>query len=120
MFKLSAPHIRACARHEQITFVRLRQISGNRRLFSQGQPEENIQQSDDRFTNAEDNSTQHTGKSEENFSDSKTPLSPECRAALDRIIRVDHSGELAADRIYAGQMAVLGEDIHHTVYVLLM
>lgn len=27
----------------------------------------------------------------------------------DRIIRVDHAGELGADRIYAGQMAVLGE-----------
>lgn len=27
---------------------------------------------------------------------------------LDPIIRVDHAGELGADRIYAGQMAVLG------------
>lgn len=27
---------------------------------------------------------------------------------LDQIIRVDHAGELGADRIYAGQMAVLG------------
>ncbi|XP_076547449.1 ubiquinone biosynthesis protein COQ7, mitochondrial isoform X2 [Osmia lignaria lignaria] len=27
---------------------------------------------------------------------------------LDTIIRVDHAGELGADRIYAGQMAVLG------------
>ncbi|XP_045774376.1 5-demethoxyubiquinone hydroxylase, mitochondrial [Maniola jurtina] len=27
---------------------------------------------------------------------------------LDAIIRVDHAGELGADRIYAGQMAVLG------------
>lgn len=27
---------------------------------------------------------------------------------LDRIIRVDHAGELGADRIYAGQLAVLG------------
>jgi len=26
----------------------------------------------------------------------------------DRIIRVDHAGEYGADRIYAGQMAVLG------------
>lgn len=33
-----------------------------------------------------------------------------CRSSskLDRIIRVDHAGELGADRIYAGQMAVLG------------
>ncbi|CAF0791550.1 unnamed protein product [Rotaria sordida] len=30
------------------------------------------------------------------------------RELLDKIIRVDHAGELAADRIYAGQMAVLG------------
>ena len=27
---------------------------------------------------------------------------------VDRIIRVDHAGELGADRIYAGQMAILG------------
>lgn len=30
------------------------------------------------------------------------------KAELDSIIRVDHAGELGADRIYAGQMAVLG------------
>ena len=30
------------------------------------------------------------------------------REVIDRIIRVDHAGELGADRIYAGQMAVLG------------
>ncbi|VEN45284.1 unnamed protein product [Callosobruchus maculatus] len=30
------------------------------------------------------------------------------RATLEQIIRVDHAGELGADRIYAGQMAVLG------------
>ncbi|XP_059609429.1 5-demethoxyubiquinone hydroxylase, mitochondrial [Phlebotomus argentipes] len=29
-------------------------------------------------------------------------------ALVDEIIRVDHAGELGADRIYAGQMAVLG------------
>lgn len=28
---------------------------------------------------------------------------------LESIIRVDHAGELGADRIYAGQMAVLGK-----------
>lgn len=27
---------------------------------------------------------------------------------LDSLIRVNHAGELGADRIYAGQMAVLG------------
>ena len=30
------------------------------------------------------------------------------RKLLDSVIRVDHAGELGADRIYAGQMAVLG------------
>lgn len=30
-------------------------------------------------------------------------------AVIDEIIRVDHAGELGADRIYAGQMAVLGK-----------
>ena len=28
--------------------------------------------------------------------------------SIDRIVRVDHAGELGADRIYAGQMAILG------------
>lgn len=27
---------------------------------------------------------------------------------VDKFLRVDHAGELGADRIYAGQMAVLG------------
>ncbi|KAF2348311.1 Ubiquinone biosynthesis protein Coq7 [Trinorchestia longiramus] len=36
-------------------------------------------------------------------------LSVTTRALLDRVIRVDHAGELGADRIYAGQMAVLGK-----------
>ena len=36
---------------------------------------------------------------------------------VDRILRVDHAGELGADRIYAGQMAVLGK--RHTVSYLL-
>lgn len=30
---------------------------------------------------------------------------------LDRFLRVDHAGEFGADRIYAGQMAILGADI---------
>ncbi|CAD6196565.1 unnamed protein product [Caenorhabditis auriculariae] len=30
------------------------------------------------------------------------------KALIEKIIRVDHAGELGADRIYAGQMAVLG------------
>lgn len=32
------------------------------------------------------------------------------QALIEKIIRVDHAGELGADRIYAGQMAVLGKD----------
>uniref|UniRef100_A0A224YSE0 5-demethoxyubiquinone hydroxylase, mitochondrial n=1 Tax=Rhipicephalus zambeziensis TaxID=60191 RepID=A0A224YSE0_9ACAR len=32
------------------------------------------------------------------------------RLLYDRILRVDHAGELGADRIYAGQMRVLGRD----------
>lgn len=31
------------------------------------------------------------------------------RALIDKIIRVDHAGELGADKIYAGQHAVLGK-----------
>lgn len=31
------------------------------------------------------------------------------RKILEEIIRVDHAGELGADRIYAGQMAVLAQ-----------
>ncbi|CAF3586472.1 unnamed protein product [Rotaria sp. Silwood1] len=35
---------------------------------------------------------------------------------FDKIIRVDHAGELAADRIYAGQMAILGRtDVGPTI-----
>lgn len=40
----------------------------------------------------------------------RSPVKRACRATpeVDSIIRVDHAGELGADRIYAGQMAVLG------------
>ena len=30
------------------------------------------------------------------------------KAMIDRFIRVDHAGEFGADRIYAGQLAILG------------
>lgn len=30
---------------------------------------------------------------------------------VDKFVRVDHAGELGADRIYAGQMAILGKQI---------
>lgn len=36
------------------------------------------------------------------------PLRARANALTDEIIRVDHAGELGADRIYAGQMAILG------------
>lgn len=35
-------------------------------------------------------------------------LSPRSRKMIDRMLRVDHAGELGANRIYQGQMAVLG------------
>lgn len=49
----------------------------------------------------------------------RVPPSAVCHSAMrlvhkraspltDEIIRVDHAGELGADRIYAGQMAILG------------
>ncbi|KAM7418645.1 hypothetical protein PAMA_015988 [Pampus argenteus] len=37
-----------------------------------------------------------------------TPRDSEEKEMLDRILRVDHAGEYGANRIYAGQMAVLG------------
>ncbi|CAH8646769.1 unnamed protein product [Schistosoma margrebowiei] len=36
-------------------------------------------------------------------------VSPQVRALVDRIIRVDHAGELGANRIYQGQLMVLGK-----------
>ncbi|XP_074485002.1 NADPH-dependent 3-demethoxyubiquinone 3-hydroxylase, mitochondrial [Sebastes fasciatus] len=38
-----------------------------------------------------------------------TPHNSEEKEMLDRILRVDHAGEYGANRIYAGQMAVLGQ-----------
>jgi ubiquinone biosynthesis monooxygenase Coq7 len=37
------------------------------------------------------------------------PGDPAAQAKIDRIIRVDHAGEYGATRIYAGQLAVLGD-----------
>ncbi|CAG9803745.1 unnamed protein product [Chironomus riparius] len=34
---------------------------------------------------------------------------PRASQMIDRMVRVDHAGELGADRIYAGQLAVLGD-----------
>ena len=37
---------------------------------------------------------------------------------IDRIVRIDHAGEFGANRIYAGQMAVLGNSsVGHVVKV---
>jgi demethoxyubiquinone hydroxylase (CLK1/Coq7/Cat5 family) len=47
-------------------------------------------------------------------------LPDESKEALDRIIRVDHAGEFGADRIYAGQMAVLGKtEVGPTIQVFI-
>lgn len=35
---------------------------------------------------------------------------PRASQMIDRMVRVDHAGELGADRIYAGQLAVLGKN----------
>ena len=40
---------------------------------------------------------------------SAAPLRTKKGRLLDSIMRVDHAGEFGADRIYAGQMAVLGK-----------
>lgn len=37
-----------------------------------------------------------------------TPKETREKVIRDRFLRVDHAGEVGADRIYAGQMAVLG------------
>jgi len=39
------------------------------------------------------------------------------KAARDRIIRVDHAGEYGANRIYAGQMAVLGTNMNYLLAI---
>ena len=38
---------------------------------------------------------------------------------LSKILRVDHAGEVGADRIYAGQMAVLGNTEHGPIIKVL-
>lgn len=42
------------------------------------------------------------------YSTSAATATTKAGKLLDSIVRVDHAGELGADRIYAGQMAVLG------------
>lgn len=52
----------------------------------------------------------HLGRGGVRFASSTAVATADTKAAklLDSIIRVNHAGELGADRIYAGQMAVLG------------
>ena len=45
----------------------------------------------------------------------RLPGDPPQRAAVERMIRVDHAGEYGAARIYAGQLAVLGRGEHGPV-----
>ena len=44
------------------------------------------------------------------------------RQTLDQFLRVDHAGEYGADRIYAGQLAVLGNyyciPLRFTVFII--
>lgn len=40
----------------------------------------------------------------------ETPKARREKDTRDRFLRVDHAGEVGADRIYAGQMAVLGKE----------
>ncbi|KAK0088449.1 hypothetical protein PV325_011978 [Microctonus aethiopoides] len=53
----------------------------------------------------------HLGRGGVRFASSVSAAAPDGKAGklLDAIIRVNHAGELGADRIYAGQMAVLGK-----------
>lgn len=50
---------------------------------------------------------QSTSTNTSHFAKSKMDAE-QLRELHDRIIRVDHAGEYGADRIYAGQMAILG------------
>lgn len=56
---------------------------------------------------------QHLGRGVQRFSSSFSAATSDTKAGklLDAIIRVNHAGELGADRIYAGQMAVLGKTL---------
>jgi len=43
-------------------------------------------------------------------------LPKESQILIDKILRVDHAGEFGADRIYAGQMAVLGKSSPYCLF----
>ncbi|XP_067641669.1 5-demethoxyubiquinone hydroxylase, mitochondrial [Eurosta solidaginis] len=55
------------------------------------------------------NATAQQRSAHTNEESNKIPLRKRPTALIEEIIRVDHAGELGADRIYAGQMAVLGK-----------
>jgi len=63
-------------------------------------------------SNNNDNNNNTTTSSTTNKAEKQQKQPPPFRgratALTDEIIRVDHAGELGADRIYAGQMAILG------------
>ena len=52
---------------------------------------------------------EHTFASRPSYFAARKKAESERRDVVDRMLRVDHAGELGADRIYAGQYAVLGE-----------
>jgi len=58
--------------------------------------------------NAEDHPTETPGRRPSRTGETSLPGDPDKEALIERIIRVDHAGEFGAVRIYAGQLAVLG------------
>lgn len=54
------------------------------------------------------------------YANYSTGTHPKPSSVVDEFIRVDHAGELGADRIYAGQMAVLGEFQHYFIKLLIV
>ena len=56
---------------------------------------------------------------ESKASSKKRPLTYQERKLIESMIRVDHAGELGANYIYKGQMAVLGKDkeVGHVIQV---
>src|SRR5438270_13209962 len=49
-------------------------------------------------------------KEENNHQIKNIPLTPKQRQLIDSMIRIDQAGEIGANYIYKGQMAILGND----------
>lgn len=107
--------IRRLAYHESLAAWRQAYVLtavGKRRTFatsSGGKSSETVV--NDKSKNIVDENGSKSSSSE-NFgtNEESIPLSDSDRRQLiDRVLRVDHAGEFGADRIYAGQMAVLGK-----------